>query len=456
MNPDRIVHLVSLGCPKNLVDSEIMAGLLEEGGYILSSNAGDARTIIINTCAFILPAKEESIEEIFRMADWKKKGLCSHLIVTGCLPQRYGKTLGAEIPEVDLFLGTAEVANICRHLENLENTARSKRQRVFAGRPSFLMNAGLPRRLSDPTHTAYLKIAEGCSNRCSYCAIPSIRGGFRSRPLDDILREASTLVKQGVKEIIITAQDSSAYGRDLKTGHNISRLLRDLSAIEGIKWIKLLYAHPASITEELLKTIAAETKICKYLDMPVQHIADGILKVMKRRVTGDKIRKLIAGARSAIPGVALRTSIIVGFPGETRNIFSNLLEFVKEARFDHLGAFTYSKEEGTPAAELPSRTSQKEKETRRQMLMEEQAVISYQINMALRGTVQDVLIEGASDDPSYPFIGRCRRQAPDIDGVTYIKGKNLKNGDIIPVRIVDSRDYDLYAEVQNKKKTQGA
>jgi ribosomal protein S12 methylthiotransferase len=455
MTNARIVHLISLGCPKNLVDSEIMAGLLEDGGYTLSSRPDDARIIIVNTCAFILPAKEESIDEIFRMAEWKRKGNCSFLVVTGCLPQRYGKTLGLEMPEVDLFLGTAEVANIRRHLENLEQENK-RRQRVVAGRPSFLMNAGLPRRLSDPIHTAYLKIAEGCSNRCSYCAIPAIRGSFRSRPPDDILQEASILVKQGVKEIIITAQDSSAYGRDLKNGHTLSRLLRELSAVEDIKWIRILYAHPASITEELLETITAERKVCRYLDMPVQHIDDRILKAMNRLTTSDRIRRLISDIRSAIPDVALRTSIIVGFPGETKTVFNDLLEFIKEARFDHLGAFTYSKEEGTGAADLPSRISKKEKEMRRQMLMEEQAVISYHVNLALRGTIQDVLIEGNSDDPVYPFIGRCRRQAPDIDGITYVRGNKLKPGDIIPVRIIDSCDYDLYAETQNKKKTQGA
>lgn len=455
MTTARTVHLVSLGCPKNLVDSEIMAGLLEEGGYAMTSQPGDARVIIVNTCTFILPAREESIEEIFRMAEWKRKGACSRLIVTGCLPQRYGKTLGTEMPEVDLFLGTAEVANICRHLEALEREG-GRHKRVIAGRPCFLMNAGLPRLLSSPAHTAYIKVAEGCSNRCSYCAIPLIRGSFRSRPLDDLLQEAEILAGRGVKELIITAQDSSAYGRDLKAGYGLGRLLHELAAIEGIRWIRLLYAHPASITEKLLEAMAAEKKVCEYLDVPIQHIDDRILKAMNRRITGDRIRQLISGIRSAIPGVALRTSIIVGFPGETRTAFNALLQFVREARFDHLGAFTYSKEEGTGAAGLPSRISKKEKELRRQMLMEEQAVVSYQINRALRGTIREVLIEGSSEDPSYPFLGRCRRQAPDIDGVTYVRGKRLKPGDIVPARIIDSQDYDLYAEAHNTKKGRGA
>ncbi len=441
------IHIISLGCPKNLVDSEVMAALLAKSGYLITSCADEAHIILINTCAFILSAKEESIDEILRAAEWKKnpKSACTSLVVTGCLPQRYGKALEAELPEVDLFLGVGEIGNISHHLEGLARSEERGRRSII-GRPGFLMNAQTPRLVSTPFYTSYLKIAEGCSNRCSYCVIPAIRGRARSREMEDILIEAELLAMRGAKELIITAQDTTAYGRDLKGKPNLGDLLGGLASVRGIRWIRLLYTNPAGLTDEILKSMANRGNICKYIDVPVQHIDDEILAAMKRRGGSDLIKKTIQKVRHIIPGVALRTSVIVGFPGETRARFNKLLSFIKETRFDHLGVFTYSKEEGTRAASYPSRISEKEKELRRQLLMEEQAVISYQINQALIGSVQEVLIEGKSGIPDYPYVGRCRRQAPEIDGVTYMKGKGLAAGSLLSCRITGTTDYDLFAE----------
>ena len=442
------VHIISLGCPKNMVDAEVMAALISKSGYNITPLAHEADVILINTCAFILPAKEESIEEILRAAEGKKgkESSCSRLIVTGCLPQRYGRILEHELPEVDLFIGVGEVPNIAQHLDSLI-FKEARGPRSIISKPSFLMDARSPRLLTTPLHTAYLKIAEGCSNRCSYCVIPVIRGRSRSRQIDDILTEAENLVSSGVKEIIITAQDTTAYGRDLKGKPTLNDVLRKLATIRGIQWIRLLYTHPAGLTDDILKTIADEERICNYIDIPIQHIDDEILAAMKRRSKSDLISKTLQKARELIPGVALRTSIIVGFPGETRTKFNRLLSFVREIRFDHLGVFTYSREEGTKAASYPSRISEREKETRKQVIMEEQAVVSYTINQSLIGSTQEVLIEEKSEMSDFPYIGRCRRQAPDIDGITYVKGKNLTIGKIIPCTITGANDYDLFAEV---------
>lgn len=442
----RKVHIVSLGCPKNQVDAEVMAASLAERGFAVADSPAGADIVLVNTCAFILPAKEESIDEILRMAELKKAGACSRLVVTGCLSQRYGKDLAHEMPEVDLFLGTGELDTLASHLEKLAGDA-PPRSRAVVGKPDFLMTADHDRILSTPFYSAYLKIAEGCSNRCSYCVIPALRGKARSRTVDDVLREAEGLAGRGVKEVIITAQDTTAYGRDLKGKPTLAALLRELAGIKKLRWIRLLYTYPASLTEELLETVAKEERICKYLDIPIQHIDDEILAAMNRRGGSKKIREGIQAARSLIPGVALRTSLIVGFPGETRARFSRLLTFVKETRFDHLGAFAYSREEDTPAASFPAQVTEKTKENRRRLIMEEQAAISHEINQSLVGTRQEILIEGPSDIPGYAFLGRCRRQAPDIDGITYVKGRNLAAGSIVAGTITAAEEYDLFAEV---------
>jgi ribosomal protein S12 methylthiotransferase len=424
-----------------------MAGALAEAGYGLTESPQEASAIMVNTCAFIRSAKEESIEEILRMAAWKRggKGPCTHLVVTGCLPQRYGHGLTKTLPEVDLFLGIAEIPNVARHLDSLFE-AVPRRRHSIVGKPSFLMTAGHRRLISAPTHSAYLKIADGCTNRCSYCAIPSIRGKARSRTIDDIVEEAETLAAQGVRELIVTAQDTTAYGVDRKGKPALSHLLGRLANVGGIYWIRVLYTYPAHFTEELLRTIAREDKICHYLDIPIQHSNDAILRAMHRRGDGKAIRNVIKKAREIVPDIALRTSLITGFPGETPRRFEHLLSFIREIRFDHLGVFTYSREEGTEAAAFPSRISEKEKQRRRDVLMEAQAGISHDINSAMIGTLQEVLVEGEGDLAGYPHVGRCRRQAPEIDGVTHIRGGATKAGALIACRIVDSDDYDLFGE----------
>ena len=443
----RKVHIVSLGCPKNQVDAEVMAAILAGQGFQITPAPEEAAVIIINTCAFILPAKEETVDEILQTARYRKIGNLKHLVVTGCLPQRYGRTLEVEIPEVDLFLGMAEVPNIARHIRRLESR-RPAQVRSVIRKPLFLMNAAHPRLLSPAVSTAYLKIAEGCSNACSYCVIPAIRGKARSRMPHDVLEEARLLADRGVRELILIAQDTTAYGRDLRKKQSLALLLKDLAAIEKIRWIRLLYTHPAHLTTDVLAAMAREEKICRYLDLPIQHIDDAVLKAMHRRTDRKKIMEMIDKTREILPDAALRTSIITGFPGETEVRFQRLLHFIQEIRFDHLGVFTYSREEGTGAALLPSRISEKEKQRRRDALMEEQAVISHQINRTLISSRQDCIIEGKSDHPVYPYYGRIRRQAPEIDGVTYIRGKNLHPGEIRSCVITDAAEYDLFGETE--------
>jgi len=422
-----------------------MTATLVEGGFEIVSLPQDADTIIINTCTFILPAKEESIDEIFGMAELKREGRCRHLVVTGCLPQRYGAILGKEIPEVDLFLGTGEIPRIADLVASLQRKKQPE-QRSFIGKPDFLMNSSHSRLLSTPPHTAYLKIAEGCSNHCSYCVIPAIRGKFRSRQMDDILRETETLAQGGVKEIIIAAQETTLYGKDLGYASGLSSLLREIALIEGIRWIRLLYTYPADLDDELFRTIRDVEKICNYIDIPVQHIDDGILSSMNRKGDSRLIRNVIASARKIIPGVALRTSLIVGFPGETQERFNRLLAFIRETRFDHVGAFEYSREEGTKADALPGHIPESVKKLRRGIIMEEQASISREINQSLISSTMEIVIEEKSDLPGYDYIGRSRRQAPDIDGITYVQAGKKAIGDIVKCRVVSADDYDLFAE----------
>jgi len=379
------------------------------------------------------------------MGSMKERGRCRHLVVAGCLPQRYGTTLQDEMPEVDLFVGTGEISHIVNLITQLEERDPT-RSPVHIGHPSFLMTASHRRLLSTPPYTAYLKIAEGCSNCCSYCVIPLVRGAFRSRELEDLVREAEILAAQGVREIIITAQETTAYGRDLRGKPTLSLLLRNLAAVDGIRWIRVLYTHPIHITDDLLETIRDEEKICNYLDLPAQHIDDEILKSMNRRLTHRGMNRVIETVRRKIPGIALRTSLIVGYPGETEEKFETLLDFVQQTRFDHLGVFTYSREEGTPAAELRGQIPEEVKEERRTMIMDEQAAISYEINRSLIGSTMEVVIEESSDIPAFPLIGRARRQSPEIDGVTYITGSSAPVGSFITCTVTASDTYDLYAD----------
>ncbi|MCX7816551.1 MAG: 30S ribosomal protein S12 methylthiotransferase RimO [Syntrophales bacterium] len=453
IKPNRAIkfHIISLGCPKNLVDSEVMAAELEKSKFQQTSNMKEAEIVIINTCAFIVPAKEESIEEILKAALLKKKkeGRCRLLIVTGCLPQRYKYDLADALPEVDLFIGTSEWPAIPLFV-NLLMKGKNEVPKIIIGSPKFLMTCHFKRKLFTPAHIAYLKIADGCSNRCSYCVIPDIRGPLRSRHPEDITKEAQNLVSMGVKELIIVAQDTTAYGTDIWGTSRLIDLLEKLNSIRGIRWIRLLYTYPTKISDDLLKSIVQMDKLCPYLDMPVQHADDTILKAMNRKGSVKEIREIVDKTRTLIPDVALRTSLIVGFPGEMRNHFQRLLRFIREVQFDHLGAFIYSPEEGTPASLMKSTVPDKTKKRRWQKIMEEQAIISTEINNRLIGTKQEVIIDGKSDIPEFPYLGRCRRQAPEIDGVTYVKGENLSPGDIVTCRIVRSDTYDLFGEVENR------
>ncbi len=428
-----------------MVDSEVMASILIRSGFDITSDPEDADIIMINTCAFILPAKEESIDEILRMAELKKRGKCKRLIVTGCLPQRYGGSLAREMPEVDLFLGTGEIPKIADFVNSLKNENPAD-TRAFIGDPSFLMDSTYSRLLDTSGCSAYLKIAEGCSNCCSYCVIPCVRGKFRSREVNDILIEAEMLAKAGIKEIIITAQDTTSYGIDLKGKPDLCTLLKEMSSIRGVRWIRLLYTYPAYLAGNILQAVSDEEKICNYIDIPVQHIDDDILKAMNRKGGSALIRKKIAEIREIIPSVTLRTSLIVGFPGETCEKFDTLLNFIKETRFENLGVFTYSREEGTAADVFPSHVPEDEKERRRDILMEEQSIISREINRSLTGEQHEVLIEGRSDLKGFPLVGRIRAQAPDVDGVTYVKASDAEIGDIITCRIISADVYDLFAQ----------
>ncbi len=437
------VCLVSLGCPKNLVDSEVILGLLSKKGYLLTTNPSKAQILIINTCSFIQDATQEGIETILRFIRYKKEGCCRFLVVSGCLPQRYGKTLEKELPEVDLFIGTGAFQNLPQLL------AAGPKRKSYLTRPSFLYDEKTPRVLSTPPFIAYLKIAEGCSKVCTFCTVPKIRGPYRSRRLRSVLDEAKQLADQGVKELILIAQDTTAYGEDLRDGTNLEKLLRGLARVDGLHWIRILYAYPkaAYFTDGLLEIIAQEEKICPYLDLPIQHIDDEILKRMGRRSRSQEVRGLLQKIRAFLPEVSLRTSLIVGFPGETDGKFQSLLDFVEEIQFDHLGAFKYSPEEGTAASRLPEPVPEAVKEERLRAVMELQKRISLKKYRKMLGRRVEVLVEG-SDPGSGILKGRLKTQAPEIDGCVLLKGRG-RIGDWVEVRITEALPYDLVGQIES-------
>jgi ribosomal protein S12 methylthiotransferase len=438
------VSMVSLGCPKNLVDAEVMLGFLDSEGYEVTTDEREADIIIVNTCSFIKEAKQESIDAILDLADRKHDGRCNLLIVTGCLPQRYQEELCRELPEVDIFVGTGDYPKIA---EIIAEKRKVPGQLRYTGDPNLIYDENFPRLKSTPRYTAYLKIAEGCSNCCSYCVIPALRGSYRSRPLDKLVQEARELVSGGAKELNLIAQDVTNYGADLPGGERLEDLIRELVKIEGLYWIRLLYAYPDGITDSLIELIRTEEKICKYLDIPLQHASDDILVKMKRRGGEREIRSLLKKLRTEIPDLALRTSLIVGFPGETDEDFRKLLHFVEEVQFDRLGVFCYSKEEGTPAAEMPGQVSERVKRDRYKKIMKVQARVSFKRNRRLIDNFEQVIVEGYSDETDLLLKGRSSRQAPDIDGQVYITAGNAMVGDIVTLKITDSSDYDLIGEI---------
>jgi ribosomal protein S12 methylthiotransferase len=436
------VCLVSLGCPKNLVDSEVTLGLLSKEGYALTTDPSKGDVIIVNTCSFIKDAVQEAIEMILQLTPYKREGRCRLLIVSGCLPQRYGRILEKELPEVDLFVGTGSFHKIPRLI------SRGGKRKSFLSGQTFLYNEKTPRILSTPAYTAYLKIAEGCSRTCTFCTVPKIRGPYRSRTIRSILKEAEKLAYQGVKELILIAQDTTAYGENLRGGTTLENLLKDLVRVEGLRWIRILYAYPnpARFTESLLQLIGQEEKICPYLDLPIQHIDDKILRRMGRRSKGKEIRDLIQKIRSSVPEMALRTSLIVGFPGESESQFKTLLHFVEEVQFDHLGAFKYSPEEGTSASRLSSPVPEEVKEERLRVLMEVQKKISLKKYRKLVGRRMEALVEGA-DSEKMTLRGRIQTQAPEIDGCVFLKGEALP-GDWVEARITQALPYDLIGVIE--------
>ncbi|MDP2683082.1 MAG: 30S ribosomal protein S12 methylthiotransferase RimO [Deltaproteobacteria bacterium] len=436
-HPEKIC-LTSLGCPKNLVDSEVMLGILKQDNFELTANEDDADILIVNTCGFIGDAKEESINAILRLAQYKEKGRCRLLIVTGCLVQRYKDELAKEMPEVDFFIGTGEYPKIAYIIKNGSN------QKVIAGIPRYVHDYDTPRILATPRYSAYVKIAEGCSNYCSYCTIPSIRGEFRSRSLNSVIKEIENLAQQSVKEINLIAQDSTSYGMDGDDLRGLETLLKRAVKVVGIEWVRLLYLYPGKITKNLIHLIRDEEKICKYIDMPIQHINNRILRAMNRNHTKAQIQEIIKMIRHEIPDAALRTSLIVGFPGETEEEFDELLDFVKTAQFDRLGVFKYSREEGTPAYKMKGQVPEAVKKVRLRKIMEAQTKIAGEKNRLLVGSAIQVLVEGVSEETEFLLKGRSMQQAPDnIDGITYINKGIASPGDIADVIITDAGEHDI-------------
>ena len=438
---------ISLGCSKNLVDTEKMLGILTNAGFELTEDLSEAHVIIINTCTFIDPAKDESIQTLLEAAEYKKTGCCERLVAAGCLTQQYKRALSKEIPEIDIFIGTDSWQDI---LDAIVESYQQNGKKIFRFDTAPCEHEELvPRQSLTPEYSTYVKIAEGCNNGCTFCYIPYVRGAMHSRPIGSVVREVKALTAVGVKEINLIAQDLSCYGRDLKDGTNLCKLLKELVKIDKIKWIRLFYLYPTYFTDELLDLITKEAKICKYVDIPLQHISDNVLQRMRRQDTAESIRLLLHKLKQAQPKITVRTTLMVGFPGETDSDFEELCEFIKEIRFDDLGAFMYSPQDGTPAAHMPNQVPESVKEERYHKLMAIQAKISEENDRALIGTTTEVLIEEILKDKK-GFVqakGRAIFQAPEVDGNIYVEGsKDILPGDFIKVRITDGYAYDLIGE----------
>lgn len=435
------ISIISLGCARNLVDSEVMAGLLQKDDYLMVQEPADADVVMVNTCGFIGAAKEESIDTILEISRLKEAGTVKKIIVAGCLSQRYPEALASELPEVDLFIGTGEVPRIAEILREHE-ADQSRRQ--YVGLPSYLYDHTTPRLRATPSHTAFLKVSEGCDHKCAFCIIPKLRGPHRSRSIDSVVAEARQLGQNGVKEINLVAQDLTAYGRDRKDGTTLYGLLRELENVPEVAWFRLLYSYPNFLDAPLLKQIRDSEKICKYIDIPFQHISAPLLARMRRGKSGSAVRESVEKLRAAIPGLTLRTSLIVGFPGETERDFEALLDFVEETEFERLGVFKYSEEEGTSAATLDDKVSEEEKEQRWQEVMDLQAEISRKTNEALIGSIQHVMIDSI-DFETGAICGRTQAHAPEVDGVVQIEGSDqqLVFGSMHDIKITSALDYDL-------------
>lgn len=445
------VGFVSLGCPKNLVDSEVMMGQLAEAGYEITNDAADADTVVVNTCGFIESAKQESIDAILEATRWKSEGSAGRVIVAGCLVERYRDDLIKELPEVDAFIGTSQVGEILKAADDKFDVRQLTITPIGNKTATYLYDEYTPRMRATQSHTAFIKIAEGCDRPCAFCSIPSMRGSFRSRRFGSIVEEARMLAKQGVKEVVLIAQDSSRYGEDLGEVDALAALIRALGEIDDLEWVRVMYAYPTHISDAFLSAIAETPKAVKYLDMPLQHASRNILKLMKRGGTRDSLERLIQRVRDAVAGIAIRTTFITGFPGETDEDFEELIAFVKNCGFDNVGVFTYSDEEGTPAYDLPNKVDPKVAAQRRNRLMKEQAKISKQSNKAKVGETYKVMFEGLSQESDLLFQGRLEGQTQEIDGYILINDMpddlDPQPGEIYNVRITEAHEYDLVGAI---------
>lgn len=442
---NKTIAFVSLGCDKNLVDSEHMLGLLHHAGYTLIADEAAADALVVNTCCFVEDAKRESIEQILEVARYKEEGNCKALIVTGCMAQRYKEEILNEMPEVDAVVGTTSYDKI---VEVIDEVLEKKGVKVQNFNPIDREHIEeMPRILTTAGYFAYVKISEGCDNKCTYCIIPKLRGKYRSRAQEQIKKEVTKLAQDGVSEIILVAQDTTVYGSDLTNGETLVTLIRELSTIEGIEWIRILYCYPETLTDELIQEIKTNDKVCKYLDMPIQHAADPVLKRMARKSTNADLRERIGKLRAEVPGIAIRTTFIVGFPGETEEDFDVLCDFVSDIRFDRLGVFTYSQEEGTAAAKLPEQIDEEIKAKRKDIIMTMQHDISEQLTKSKVGQVMRVLIEGKITGED-AYIARSYQDAPEVDGQVFVNYEGeLISGDYVDVMITDANDYDLIGEI---------
>ncbi len=443
------VHFISLGCPKNLVDSEIMAGTLMKEGYEVVGDHAEADTVIVNTCGFIEDSKKESIQRIIEMGELKQEGKLKKLVVAGCLTQRYKNDLVEGLPEADLFVGSGEFQNIGKILKDNE---KGSEQRTYFNLPTYLQEESTPRVNSQPGHRAYIKISEGCMKRCAFCAIPLIRGNLQSRTIANVVKEAKELAAQGVKELIIISHDFTDYGWDLRRKNPESKdspveLLRALDQVEGIRWIRLLYLYPDGITPEMIQLMKSSQKLVKYFDMPLQHINNEVLKKMNRKMTREEVETVLMNIREQIPEAVIRTQFIVGFPGETEEQFEELLQFISDQQFDRVGCFKYSPEENTPGGKMTDQVDEETKDRRFAALMEVQQNISREKHRAFIGRTVEVLVEGLSEETELLLQGRTSQQAPEIDGVVLINDGQAAVGSMVKVLITDSMEYDLIGEI---------
>jgi ribosomal protein S12 methylthiotransferase len=445
------VGFISLGCPKNLVDSEVMMGQLRHKGFEITADAAEADTVVVNTCGFIDSAKKESIEAILEAARLKTEGKAKRLVVAGCLVERYRDELKAEMPEVDAFIGTSQINDILSVCDPRTNTRSLPVIALGNQSATYLYDESTPRVLATPSHYAFIKIAEGCDRPCAFCFIPQMRGHFRSRRFGSIVAEAHQLAEEGVKELILVAQDSSRYGEDLGKQDALAHLLRELSHTDGIEWVRVMYTYPTHISDAFLDVLAEEPKAVKYLDMPLQHASQNVLKLMKRGGNRGSLERLIERVRARVPGIAIRTTFITGFPGETEEDFSELMTFVKNVEFDRVGVFTYSDEEGTPAFELANKVAPKIAKRRRERLMKEQSKIAKRKHQAMVGKTVRVMFEGESNESDLLWQGRMETQAPDIDGCVLIndvpEGFVPRPGQLVDVLIQDAHEYDLVGRI---------